>query len=194
MDELLGFIVLSGPIFLILLCFLITIIVMVIMLKRFSGAKKKMFGVMGIFTVSLILLFGDEIIGKIYLNNLCKSEAGTKVYKPVELPEIFWDSNMQLNIFNKHGFLKRDFWLNNIGRGEGNIEKKLFNIEKSTSKIIYKGNSILLAEIITFRHWGGWLRSNFSLHNSANSCDFISDKSFERNLYTQLFIRPTSKH
>lgn len=193
MDELLGFIVLSGPIFLILLFLLVTI-AMVIALKRFSSAKKKMFGAIGIFTVSLILLFGDEVTGKIYLNYLCKSEAGTKVYKPVELPELFWDENMQLNIFNKHNFLKRDFWLNNIDSGKGNVEKKLFNIDKGTSKIIYKGNNILLAEIITFRHWGGWLRSNFSLHNSANSCDFISDKNFERNLYTQLFIRPTNKH
>ena len=139
--------------------------------------------------IPFLILFADEIAGKLYFNILCNSKAGVNYYKPVELPSKFW-ANDKLNIFNKNGYLKRDFWLNYIDQSKGNIEKKYFNIEKDTSKIIYKENNKLLAEIVTFRHWGGWLRQFSFGHNSANSCAFISNKDFSRNLYTKVFIKP----
>lgn len=190
MDELMGFIVLSGPILFILIFLILSVFIAIKFSKK--GGKEKRFGRGGvIFLLVFFSIFIDEFIGRMYLNTLCVTSAGSKVFNTVELSAEYWDKNNKLNIFNKHGNLKREFWLSNISRGKGSVKKysSIFSIDKSVSKIIFSDGGALLAEITTFRFWGGWLRRNFSLANGANSCGFIHKENFGKNLYSKIFIQ-----
>ncbi len=193
MNELLGFIVLSGPLFLVLIFLLVLIVGIIVLRKKVTGTKKRLLGGLSIFGIAFFLLFGDEIIGKMYLDYLCKTKAGVNVNNTIELPVEYWNKNKELNVFNKQGYLNRDFWISKIDSSKGNVERhsSVLSIDKDTSKIIYKENNTLLAEIVTYRFWGGWLRRLFSLHNSAKSCSFIQDKNFTKKTYKKLFVLPS---
>ncbi len=193
MNELIGFIVLTGPLFLIVIFAVVALIAIIILMKKVTGGKKRLLGSVAILSIAFFVLFGDEIIGRMYLGYLCENKAGVKVLNTVELPAEYWDENKELNIFNKQGYLKRDFWISKIDSSKGNVERysSILSIDKDTSKIIYKENNTLLTEIITYRFWGGWLRRLFSLHNSAKSCSFIQDNDFTNKTYKKLFVLPS---
>lgn len=178
--------------------FLLFPLLMIITIIRITSSKSKGRRVRIITTmlvVPFLIFFADGIIGNMYLKLLCNTKAGVTIYKQVELPLEFWTNN-KLNIFNKHENLKRNFWQRYIIR-KGNTEKKLFNFEKSTSKLTYTNSNAnfdtYFAEIVTYRFWGGWLNQFMFSHNSANSCNFVHDNNFDYDLYTKVFIKPLKK-
>lgn len=158
--------------------------------KRISNKWGK-----GIAIVILILIpTGDAIVGHLYLNYLCSTEAGVKVYQTVELPAEYWDEKGRPNFFNTYGNLERDFWVSKLDEPAGDVKRysTFFAIDKDTSLVKEKSSQKMLAEIITFRYWGGWLARNFDLiHNTANSCEFISAPDFSRNFYGSIFKSAT---
>lgn len=131
----------------------------------------------------------DSILGQLYLNHLCSTEAGVKVYQTVELPAEYWDGQGKPKFFNKYGNLERDFWVVNLDEPAGDVKRYsiVFAIDKDTSFVKEKSSQRVLAEVSTFRFWGGWLGRNFSPHNTAASCEFIQASNFSRNFYGQLF-------
>ena len=189
LNELLGFAVLTGPLWLILIILLLGIVIILKIGNRFKtgGAKLAISG--GIFLLIFVILFGDAIVGRIYLNYLCTNEAGVKVYQTVELPAEYWDEEGKPKFFNQHGYLDHDFWVKNLDESGGHIERysSILAIDKDTSPIRWSTSHNLLAEITTFRYWGGWLSQNFSPSNTATSCKFTSDPNFSRNFYSKLF-------
>ena len=193
MDELLGFVVLSGPLFLILIFLLVSIVGIIVLRKKVTGTKRRLLGGLSIFGIAFCMLFGDEIVGEMYHGYLCENKSGVHVNNIIELPAVYWNKDKELNIFNKKGYLSREFWISKIDSSKGKVERysSILNIDKDTSKIIYKDNNTLLAEIVTYRFWGGWLRRLFSLHNNAESCSFIQDKKFTINTYKKLFVLPS---
>ena len=189
MNELLGFAVLSGPLFLILLWLPAAIWIAFKISKRFTQPGKKVAAGIGVFILTFLLPFADEIAGTIYFNHLCTTQAGVKVYKTVELPAEYWDERGRAMFFNQQGYIDRDFWAKKINESGGRMERysSVFGIDKDNSTVVDKEKGDLLGEIITFRHWGGWLRRNFSPENTADSCQFIHDQNFSRNFYGRLF-------
>lgn len=135
----------------------------------------------------------DVIPGKLYFNNLCAAEAGVKVYSTVKLPAEYWDEQGRPRFFNEHGYLKHDFWENTLDGSGGRVERysSFFAIDKDTSPVKERSSQRVLAEVTTFRHWGGWVSRNFSPHNTANSCEFMAASNFSRSFYGQLFIPET---
>lgn len=137
----------------------------------------------------IIVLFADEVAGRIYFSHLCATEAGVKVYNTVELPAEYWDEQGAPKFFNKYGYLEHDFWVKTLDESGGHIERysPIFSIDQDTSPVKERVGQKVLAEITTFRYWGGWVRRSFSPHNTANSCKFIDDRNFSRSFYGQLF-------
>ena len=95
MDQLLGFIALTSPLFLIVLWVPVCIALAVWVGRKFLRAGLPLKIVVGtlLFLVLLILPFADEIAGRIYFNHLCETEAGIKVYQTIELPAEYWDED-----------------------------------------------------------------------------------------------------
>lgn len=145
--------------------------------------------------ILVLIPTGDSIVGHLYFNYLCSTEAGVKVYQTVELPAEYWDGQGQPKFFNKYGNLERDFWVSKLDEPAGDVKRysAFFAIDKDTSLVKEKSSQKVLAEIITFRYWGGWLAQNSSLiHNTANSCKFISAPDFSRDFYGSIFKPATS--
>ncbi len=94
MDELLGFIVLTSPLFIIILLAILGIALAILVAKKLfhkGGIFKYIVGVAVCFLV-VFLPFSGEITGRIYLSHLCKNETGTKIFSTVELPKEYWDN------------------------------------------------------------------------------------------------------
>jgi len=192
--ALLGFVVLSGPLWLIFILLPVSLWIAVKVAKRFKAGGVRFVGGVIIFLLLFFLPFADEVAGRIYLNYLCATEAGIKVYRTVELPAEYLDKQGESKLFNKNGYLNHDFWVKELDESGGKVERysSIFAIDKDTSPIKERISQNVLAEVTTFRYWGGWIRRNLSPNNVADSCKFINDKNFSRDLYGKLLKSETS--
>jgi len=193
-NELLGFAVLTGPLWLILILLPVCIWVAIKLAKRFKQRSTKLAGGVGIFLLLFFLPFGDEIVGRTYFKYLCATEAGVKVHQTIELSAEYWETDGKPKFFNKHGYLEHNFRVKELDESGGHVERypSVFSIDKDISPVKERTSQKVLAEVTTFRYWGGWIRRNFSPHNTANSCEFIADPNFSRSFYGQLFKPATS--
>lgn len=189
MNGLLGFAVLTGPLWLILILLPVCIWLAIKIAKRFKPGIARIAGGVGIFLLLFALPFGDEITGSIYFGNLCTAEAGVKVYQTVELPGKYWDEEGKPRFFNKNGYLEHGFWVEELDESGARVERysSIFAIDKRTSPVKERSSQKVLAEVTTFLYWGGWMRRNLSPHNTASSCKFTEGPSFSRSFYGQLF-------
>lgn len=93
LNELLGFAVLTGPLWLILILLPVSIWIAIKVARRIKPGVTRIAGGVGIFLLLFALPFGDEIAGRIYLSYLCATEAGVKVHQTVELPAEYWEAD-----------------------------------------------------------------------------------------------------
>ena len=195
LDDLAGFAVLTGPLWLILILLPVCIWLAFKIVKRFRPGIARIAGGVGIFLLLFALPFGDEIAGRIYFSYLCANEAGVKVYQTVELPAEYWDEMGGPKFFNQYGNLDHNLWIKVLDESGGHVKRysSVFSIDKDTSPVKQRTSQMVLAEVTTFRYWGGWIRRNLSPSNTANSCAFISDTNFSRSFYGQLFKPASSK-
>lgn len=178
MNEILGFIVLTSPLFLIVLWVPVCIVLAVWIARRFLRkrkiAVKVAVGIL-IFFFALAMPIADEIAGRIYFNHLCETEAGAKVYQTIGLPAEYWDENGKPNFY--YGATNNDIPPYAFERVEAEVIPKakekirLFHIEQIGTTYTDKKSSKIISETTGFRYWGGWVVRNFSLHNTATSCN-----------------------
>ena len=178
MNELLGFIVLSSPLFLIVLWLPVSIVLAVWISRKFLKKKKNpikvAFGAF-LFLFVLVTPIADEIAGTIYFNHLCKTEAGAKVYQTIELPAEYWDADGKPTFY--YGANNNDippYAFERVGVEvitKAKEKIRLFGIEQIGATYTDKKSGELVSEVTGFRYWGGWVRRNFSLHNTATSCN-----------------------
>lgn len=192
-NNALGFAVLTGPLWLIVILMAIGIWLGIKVAKRIKTTGAKIGVGLAVFIAVLVLPFADEIAGRIYLSHLCATEAGVKVYQTVELPKEYWDESGNPRFFNRYGNLDHEFWRRELVRagGETTPVSNALAIEKRVSKVQHRSSQKELAEIVNFFYWGGWIMRNFTPHNSGSSCDFIHAENFDRSFYGQLF-RPAA--
>ena len=191
LKELSGFVVLTGPLFLIIIWLPVSIWAATKISKRYTrGSLKRKFSIGLLLFVAIFLApFADEIAGRIYLNHLCATEAGVKVYQTVELPAEYWDEQGRAKIFNKYGYLNHEFWVKELDESGSHVERysSVIYIDRDISPVKERASQKVLAEITTFRFMGGWIRRNLSPNNTSNSCKFIDDSNFSRSFYGRLF-------
>ena len=143
MKELLGFMVLTGPLWVILVLLTVAIWLAGKATKRVQGPSKKTGIKILVFLTLLLFLLGDEMVGRIYLNYLCATEAGVKIYETVELPSEYWDERGEPTFFDKHGYLQRDFWLKQLDESGARVacysffclfDKEVLPVKERTSR------------------------------------------------------------
>ena len=69
-NGLFGLAVLSSPLWLIIILLFVTIFVAIKLAKHFKGVSARIGVSAGVFMLVFVVLFGDEIIGKLYFEHL----------------------------------------------------------------------------------------------------------------------------
>lgn len=187
MNELLGFIVLSGPLFLIVIFAVVAIIITLILRKKVTGTKKRLLGGLSVFGIALFLLFGDEMIGKMYLGYLCENKTEQVMHNQIKLPADYW---------NEDGSLK--FTILKNGMANFNELRKWYIVEYHDEKYIdfyisiTKTNSIyfdpltkqkIAVETSFSRHYG-WLNNFSPAPNIGESCRNVLIRKYGKNKYS----------
>lgn len=190
LNELLGFAVLTGPLWLILILLPITIWIAVKAAKRFEQRRTKIAVGLMVFLLVFFVPFADEITGRFYFSYLCATEAGVKVYQKVELPAEYWDERGKPKFYDeKNG----NFYLSKDYPTELKIERNysIFHIDRLATLLRDQKKKQLFAERVSYMYWGGWMRRNLSPHNSATSCS--NDLEQYGNFIRQVFVHASSK-
>jgi len=196
MKQLLGFAVLTSPLFLIVIWVPVCIGLGIWVGRKFikKGAPVKVAGGVLVFLIALILPISDEIAGRIYFNHLCKTEAGVKVYQTIALPARYWDKDGEPKFYvNRYDKDKLRFI---FSKGEMVTSPKFkytwldahehipFHVEKDVLKISIQPSGVVLGEYTILRYWGGWMRRNLSAHNSAMGCSLKELNGWELKVFT----------
>lgn len=161
LNELLGFAVLTGPLWLILILLPVSIWAAVKLARRFFKQKSaKIVGGIAILLFIFAVPFADEIAGRIYLSYLCATEAGVKVHQTVELPAEYWEADGKPKFYDERN---GNFNLPQIGT-DFKTQKyySTFRIEKFQFWYFEKQNGKILGEITNFHYLGGWISRNFN--------------------------------
>lgn len=188
MDAILGFAVLTGPLWLILVLLPVSIWIAIKMAKRFKQRGAKFAGGITIFFVVFLVPFADEIVGKAYFSYLCANEAGVKVYKTVELPAEYWEADGKSKFYDeKNGNFNLEGYRVEYITG---VYSSSFHIDNAGYKRVDKQSGQVLGEATDFMYWGGWMRRNLSPHNTANGCEGRKERS--ASLVKQIFRQKTS--
>ena len=169
LKALLGFAVLSSPLWLILILLPVSLWIAVKVAKRFKSAAVRLAGGVIIFLALFFLPFADEIAGRVYFNYLCSTEAGIKVYRTVELPAEHWDKDGRGMFYDeKNG----NFDLAGYSiEYQSGVYSSFFHIDNAGYKRVENRSGQVLGEVTNFMYWGGWIRRNLSTNNTATICD-----------------------
>jgi hypothetical protein len=189
MKQLLGFAVLTGPLFLIVLwvpvCIGIAFWVGRKVINR--SLPSKITGGLAVFLIILVLPVSDEIAGRIYFNYLCKTEAGVKVYRTIELPAEYWDEDGKPLFYNEDN---GNFTLppEKFYKVKSKKAVRQFGVQERRTFILDIHTQEIIGEKPWFLYWGGYIRKNFTPHNNANSCGGDWDEFVKKQ-----FIQHTKK-
>lgn len=194
MDQLLGFIALTSPLFLIVLWLPVCIALAVWVGRKLlkTGLPLKIVASTLIFFALLFLPFADEIAGRIYFNHLCEAEAGAKVYQTIELPAEYWDEEGKPTFYK--GSRNNDipsyaFERLGIDITAKWVEKEhRFRIHQSGTIYTDKASGQRLGEVVRFGYAGGWIAREMTLHPSSVTCGLAG--SYD-DLVQQQFVKKT---
>ena len=186
MNELLGFIVLTMPLFFFVIWVPVSIALAYFFSRNFikKSFSLKIIGGLLIFLFFLLFPISDEIAGRIYFNQICKTEGDVKVYKTISLPAEYWNEDGSPNFYDPSN---GNFTLpeNKFYNAKAKDVSHLFGVEELHTFIFDINTNYLLGEKSWFLYWGGYIRRNFTPHNTANSCggdwDEFIEKQFSRN-------------
>ena len=185
MDELLGFVVLSGPLLPILIWLTVSILMVTYIVKPAGNIYRRVTIKLLIFFIVFLLPFLDEIVGQVYLKYLCETQGGFKVYQTVELPDEYWDEDGEPNFIEENGNYHLGV-MYPIKYTSGSYSS-IFNIDNAGYSILNSESGDTLAMVIDYRFWGGWIRRGFSIQNIANTWKGREDRSME--LMRNVFIK-----
>jgi hypothetical protein len=189
MKQILGFAVLTGPLFLIVLWVPVCLVLAFLVGKKFikKSLTLKITGGFAVFLIALLLPVSDEIAGRIYFNHLCETEAGVKVYQTIELPAEYWDEGGKPKFLKSNADLDKSVIEGFEAGWAKDIKFAYSSMDESHAVLTDVRNSKILGEVVTYIYWGGWLIRNFSPHNTGQSCGQIQGVDFWRDFYLSVF-------
>jgi len=189
MEPFLGFIVLTGPLFLIVLwvpvC--IALAVWIVRKKIDKGWNVKARVGFLVFVIALFIPVTDVIVDRVYLKYLCETKAEVKILQAVELPAKYWNEDGSPKFMNNRGVL--DFKALDE-RFEWRHEDKLFSslitkIHKSTWVLFDKRAGKILGEKSDFYSDGGWIEGFSPAPGRGASCRSVSIAKYGQAKYFQ---------
>ena len=116
--------------------------------------------------VLLFLPFADQIIGRIYFNHLCDTEAGLHVYQTVELGPKFYHEDGSPRFMDSKGKLDSSVFNGRYEFKKESLDRyvEIVVIEKRIHSIIDTTTGTALGSFTQFTYRGGWLNNYFSYH------------------------------
>ena len=103
----------------------------------------------------------------------------------MELPAEYWDEQGRARFFNpKNGNFTLNGYRVNYAKG---VYSSFFHIDNAGYARVNKVSGQVLGEATEFRYWGGWVRRDFSINNTADSCKGGRERSDQ--LIKQIFKR-----
>jgi hypothetical protein len=185
MSELLGFIVLAGPLIPILIWLVVCILLVIFLIKSAGSGIHRASIKSLVFLMIFLLPFSDEIVGQVYFNSLCKADAGYKVHQTVVLPEEYWGADGAPTFIEHNGnYHMADMYPIKYRTG---TYSSVFNIDDSGYSIVNLETGEELGIAKEYMYWGGWLKRNFSPHNTAKSCKGVKERFI--TLMQNVFIK-----
>ena len=185
MNEFLGFVVLTSPLFLIVLWVPACIALAIWVSRKFikKGALIKIVSGLLVFLLALFLPVADEVTGRIYLNHLCETEAGVKVYKTVELPAEYWDEQGKPKFMNSRGVLDMRILGSQFEwqRSRNLHMDTIITIVEDRRLLYDKQSKQVLGEKIDFARHFGWVSSFSPAPNVSESCRDIRAEKYSRS-------------
>ena len=185
LNELLGFVVLTGPLFLVLAWLPVCIWIAVKVAKRFLRRGVKLGIGLLVFLLVFLVPFADEIAGKIYLSHLCATEARVKVYQTIELPAEYWDERGRARYLASNGFVDMKLLPNRFEWR--NVDEpyvdSVIKIEKWRWELVDKETQIVLGEKITYMRRFGWVNRFSPSPNIGESCRDLGGESNREELF-----------
>jgi len=158
-----------------------------------KGALVKTAGGVLVFLIALILPVSDEIAGRIYFNHLCKTQAGVKVYKTIELPAEYWDEDGKPKFMNSRGVLdtkvlgSRFEWK----RHKKPVVSSLIRIDQEKWVLYDNQSNGELGEMVDFTRYFGWINTFSPAPNVAEGCRNVwTGKHSQRNFMLQILTAP----
>lgn len=190
LKELLGFVVLSAPMFLFIVWLPLSVWAAAKVSKRYThgSLKRKVSIGMLLFLAIFLMPFADGIAGRIYFNYLCATEAGVKVYKTVELPAEYWDEEGNARFLKPSGDLDRTMLGNRFG--EPAVKKSysdVFGIDEYHQKMVDNSTQDNLGEVIIYMYKGGWVSRTFNPTPGAIRCTNLRGNKLWRDFHLKLF-------
>lgn len=157
-------------------------------------SKRWKWGVRSAVALMLILVpTVDSILGHLYFNHLCSTEAGAKVYQTVELPAEYWDGQGRARFFKENGDLNHSLLMDRFSEPSTTKSySSFFKIDERHQQLVDKSNHVVLGEVVNFMYWGGWVTRNFSPHNTSIDCEDFHGNKFWHDFYVRFFKPATS--
>lgn len=190
-NELLGFAVLTSPLWLLTILVVVAVVLAVHITKGSTRRIAKI--AIAILTVILVLgvPFSDHVVGRVYFNHLCDTQAGPRVYHMLTLPRELWNDNGQPKFITANGDIDKVML---AGRVNDEVFRKPFapalGIDKDQHQVVDASTNKVLGEMITFAHWGGWIARTLTTSPRARSCKDQSEPRVWRSFYSSLFVEP----
>lgn len=155
--------------------------------RHFTQKVAKVAVGLGVFALLFFLPFADEIMGRMYLNHLCATKAGIRVYQTVELPAEYWDEYGRPKFYDeKNG----NFNLPQIGTDfKTENHQSIFPIERVSFWYFEKQNQKTLGEVTNFQFAGGWMSRNFNPAPGAGASCRRSILESSREVISKMFVR-----
>lgn len=200
--------VLSGPLWLIALAVPVSLFVAYLVAKGRRTTASKIGSFAAVLLAFFLVLFGDEIAGRMFLNHLCATEAGVKVYQTVELPAEYWDEGGNPRFLTNRGILRSEVIGDRFvwdGINEPYV-RLLIKIDKKRWVLHDKSSKRNLAEKTSFVRHYGWLNKFSPASTVGESCRdiwskeygqdalFKKENSVERDLSLRVFTKSRSSN
>jgi hypothetical protein len=132
----------------------------------------------------------DIVLGRLYLNYLCSTEAGVKVYRTVKLSSEYWDTNGRAKFLKQNGDFDSTFFKGRFKESRLTVPiGPFFKIDEIRQQLVDSSNQKVLGEVVSFMYWGGWVSRNSGLHNSATDCGEFHGNKFWFEFYSRFFQR-----
>jgi len=187
MESLLGFIVLTGPLFLIVLWVPASIALAFWVGRKMVSKSRwlKVISGLAIFLFTLLLPVTDFIVDRAYIKYLCENKQTVQVFHSLALPVEFRDENDQQLLINSIGRI--DYRL--LGQlFEWDMKDEVYpsilaKIHKRTWLFIDKRNNKPLAEKVSFHSDGGWIECFSPAPGRGASCRSIELNKYGENEY-----------
>jgi hypothetical protein len=171
MSQLLGFAVLTGPLWLILILLAVGVWLAAKAAKFFQRRAAKIVVGVIVFLLIVFVPFGDEAASKAYLIYLCDNKAEARVYQTVELPKEYWDEQGRPRYVTALGvdlkFLPKRFGWHFIREPYLN---SVIKIERWHSQLIDTETKDVLGEKITYMRHFGWMSRFSPAPNIGEDC------------------------